>query len=556
VTISTTNTPRQQKNRTDENQMNAPKAQKKKRFGTYGGLIAILTGIATGCLIGVVFGRSMWIASGGLERAVVRLQATRIQKLEFAAEATKEAASADGKKRERLEKRAQDLKNHVVQIDDRVKQYQASLEHHNLAIKENSTYALQNSGHLAAWELVNFCGDIFLQMLKMLVIPLVITSMICGMTTLGDVRKIGKVGRVTLAYYMITAGIAVATGIALVLFIQPGVGADDTFAYITEKVTAKENTTVLETLLNVFRGRGDSGSGMFPSNLVAAAVQMNVLALITFAIVFGALLTTLGEKGKVVVDFFHAANEIVMKIVHLVMYLAPIGIFGLVAANIAKNGGGGAFLEEISRIGWYVGTVMIGLAIHICVLGAIMWFIGRRNPFTYTFNLLRALLTAVSTASSSATLPVTMECVEQNNGISNRTASFVLPLGATVNMDGTALYEAVAVIFIAQTLGMDLSLAELCIIFLTATLAAIGAAGIPEAGLVTMVIVLTAVGLPVSGIGTILAIDWFLDRLRTTVNVYGDALGAGVVETLAPPEAADVPPGNPATDDQAAPAVE
>ncbi len=516
--------------------MDTTQPKKEKRFGSIAGLIAILVGIILGCLIGVVFGRSMWVASGGLERAVVRLQATREQKLEFAAEAKKQAESP-GADKKRLLARAATLEGHVVEIDERIEEYSISLERHQQAIDENATYALQNEGALVAWELIDFCGDIFLQLLKMLVIPLVVTSMICGMTTLGDVRKIGKVGRVTLAYYMITAGIAVATGIALVLIIQPGNGADDTFAYVTEKVTSKENTTVLQTLLNVFRGRGDSGSGMFPSNLAASAVQMNVLALISFAIVFGALLTTLGEKGKVVVDFFHACNEIVMKMVHLVMYLAPVGIFGLVAANIAKNGGGEAFLEEIYRIGWYVATVIAGLSIHVCVLGAIMWFLGRRNPFTYTFNLLRALLTAVSTASSSATLPVTMECVEENNGISNRTSSFVLPLGATVNMDGTALYEAVAVIFIAQTLGMELSLAELCVIFLTATLAAIGAAGIPEAGLVTMVIVLTAVGLPISGIGTILAIDWFLDRLRTTVNVYGDALGAGIVETIAPPEA-------------------
>jgi Na+/H+-dicarboxylate symporter len=165
-------------------------------------------------------------------------------------------------------------------------------------------------------------------------------------------------------------------------------------------------------------------------------------------------------------------------------------------------------------------------------LGCLLWVFARRNPFTYTFNLLRALLTALSTSSSSATLPVTMECVEGNNKVSNRSASFVLPLGATVNMDGTALYEAVAVIFIAQSTGIELTTGQLVVVFLTATLAAIGAAGIPEAGLVTMVIVLTAVGLPISGIGTILAIDWFLDRMRTTVNVYGDAVGAGVIDHM------------------------
>ena len=175
-------------------------------------------------------------------------------------------------------------------------------------------------------------------------------------------------------------------------------------------------------------------------------------------------------------------------------------------------------------------TVLGGLAIHVIVLGSLLPILARRNPFVYTYNMLRALLTAMSTASSSATLPITMECVEQNNKVSNRSASFVLPLGATVNMDGTALYEAVAVIFIAQSIGMKLAAGKLLVIFITATLAAVGAAGIPEAGLVTMVIVLTAAGVPTTGIGTILAIDWFLDRMRTTVNVYGDSVGAGVID--------------------------
>ena len=315
--------------------------------------------------------------------------------------------------------------------------------------------------------------------------------------------------------------------------VQPGVAADDTYSYIPESLAAKENTTPLSTLLAVFRGtEGDPGSGMFPSNIFLAASQTNVLALIIFALVFGGALTTLGSRATAAIDFFSAANEAVMKMVHLVMYFAPIGIFGLVATNIAKNGGGQAFVTEMQRIGWYVGTVLLGLLIHSVFLAAILAFLARRNPLTYTLNLMRALLTAISTSSSSATLPVTMECVEGNNGVSNRAASFVLPLGATINMDGTALYEAVAVVFIAQTLGLDLSGGQLLVVFLTATLAAIGAAGIPEAGLVTMVMVLTAVGLPVSGIGTILAIDWFLDRARTTVNIYGDAIGAAVIDRI------------------------
>ncbi|MDA7952050.1 MAG: dicarboxylate/amino acid:cation symporter, partial [Pirellulaceae bacterium] len=273
-------------------------------------------------------------------------------------------------------------------------------------------------------------------------------------------------------------------------------------------------------------------SGMFPANLFAAASATNVLALITFSIVFGGALTTLGAKGKPAIDFFNSINEAIMQIVKLVMFFAPVGIFGLVASNIANTGGAEAFYEEMERIGRYAMTVMLGLGIHFFVLASLIALLARQNPITYTLGVLRAMLTAVSTASSSATLPITMECVEENNNVSPRTSSFVLPLGATVNMDGTALYEAVAVIFIAQSLGIDLTGAELLIVFLTVTLAAVGAAGIPGAGLVTMVIVLQAVDLPTEKIGMILAIDWFLDRLRTTINVYGDAVGAGVVDRL------------------------
>jgi Na+/H+-dicarboxylate symporter len=220
-----------------------------------------------------------------------------------------------------------------------------------------------------------------------------------------------------------------------------------------------------------------------------------------------------------------------MKMVRLVMWFAPVGIFGLVAYNIANKGGGQAFGSELAKLSKYVGTVSVGLLVHAIVLCMILWLLGRRNPFRYFLGVLRALLTALTTSSSSATLPITIECVEEQ-GVSQKAAGFVLPLGATVNMDGTALYEAVAAIFIAQSVGVPLDLGAMVVIFLTATLAAIGAAGIPQAGLVTMVIVLRAVGLPLEGIGLILAVDWLLDRFRTTVNVWGDSVGAGVIDRL------------------------
>ena len=215
------------------------------------------------------------------------------------------------------------------------------------------------------------------------------------------------------------------------------------------------------------------------------------------------------------------------------MYFAPIGVFALIASKLGAAGGGDLFLVELAKIGKYAWTVILALLLHgVLVLPAILYFVTRRNPLTYLKNLTAALTTAFSTASSSATLPITIECAEENNQVSRKASLFVLPLGATVNMNGTALYEAVAVMFIAQMMGIEMGFAEQMIVLITATLAGIGAAGIPEAGLVTMVMVLQAVGLPLEGIGMLLSIDWFLDRCRTTLNVWGDSVGAAVVGTL------------------------
>jgi Na+/H+-dicarboxylate symporter len=214
------------------------------------------------------------------------------------------------------------------------------------------------------------------------------------------------------------------------------------------------------------------------------------------------------------------------------MYLAPIGIFALVAARLGKAGGGDAFVAQLSAVAWHVVTVLSGLTLHFIVLAVILVLVARRGTAFLT-NLLRALLTAFGTASSSATLPMTMECLRENK-VDERAIRFVVPLGATVNMNGTALYEAEAALFIAQAYGIHLALGQQVIVFVTATLAAIGAAGIPEAGLVTMVVVLSAVGLPLEGVSLLLAVDWFLDRFRTTLNVFGDAVGAAVVHRFLP----------------------
>ncbi len=273
--------------------------------------------------------------------------------------------------------------------------------------------------------------------------------------------------------------------------------------------------------------------GLIPSNLFKAMANNEVLPLIIFSLLLGGVLTTLGKTGKPVIKIFVGLNDAVMKIVQLLMLTAPIGIGALIAGRLGDAGGFSGFGPEFIRLGKYAGTVIVGLLIHgMLVLPLILRFFGQQNVRRYTLNTAPALTTAFSTASSAATIPMTMQCVTEGSGVSKRTASFVLPLGATINMDGTALYEAVAAIFIAQIYGIDLTSVQMVVIFLTATLAAIGAAGIPEAGLVTMVIVLQAVNLPIEGISLILVIDWFLDRCRTTVNVWGDAVGAAVVDTL------------------------
>ncbi len=383
------------------------------------------------------------------------------------------------------------------------------------------------AGVLSGWffgpamQSVGWLGTLFLNALKMMIIPLILAAVISGVASLGDVRKLGRIGGVTLIYYTSTTAIAVLIGLIVVNIIQPGAGLDLQGGVIPEKVQGKEDTGVSDILLS-----------MVSPNLIASAADTQLLPIILFAILFSAALTTIGAKGQHVISFFDGVNEAMMKIVIWVMYFAPIGIFALVAARLGQAGGGEAFLAQLQAVGLHVVTVLSGLALHFLVLMAILIFIARRGV-DYLVTMLRALLTAFGTASSSATLPLTMECARENK-VDERAVRFVIPLGSTVNMDGTALYEAAAVMFIAQAYGFDLSMGQQAIVFVTATLAAIGAAGIPEAGLVTMVIVLSAVGLPLEGIGLLLAVDWFLDRFRTSINVWGDAVGAAVVHRFLP----------------------
>ena len=382
-----------------------------------------------------------------------------------------------------------------------------------------------------AGKAVQFLGELFLKALFVMVVPLVMSSIIVGVSSLGDVRKLGRLGSRTVLFFMATTGLAVVIGLVMVTMIHPGASIDgiasgsETSSDISKRMEDRPQTIgeLLRTIL----------TGFVPKNLFSAMANADVLPLIVFSLVFGGVLTTLGEKGNLVIQFFDGVNEAVMAMVHLLMMIAPLGIGALIAGRLGEAGGFSGFWPQVMSLATYTGTVLLALLIHgLVVLPIALRMIGKRPVGQYARTVSTPLLTAFSTSSSSATLPLTMEAVTEEAGVSKKIASFVLPLGATINMNGTALYEAVAAVFIAQTYGIELDLGQTIVILLTATLAAVGAAGIPEAGLVTMAIVLKAVDLPLEGISLILVIDWFLDRCRTTVNVWSDAIGAAVIERL------------------------
>jgi len=364
---------------------------------------------------------------------------------------------------------------------------------------------------------LGFLGTLFLNALKMIVIPLIIVSITLSIMKVGN---IGSLGLKALAYYLVTTAIAVFIGIVIVVIIQPGVGSDVFTGGMPEVIKGKENLRVVHLIQT-----------LITPNFFKSAAEFQILPLIIVSIIFGAAFASLGKESKLALDIFNLINKAIMKIVHWIIIFTPIGIFGLIANRLGMAGGGSEVMSLIMELGKYVLSVILGLFIHgFFVLPTILFIFAKRNPIDYISKLSKAIFTAFATASSSATLPITMRGVIDDAKISQKVGRFVLPLGATINMDGTALYEAVAVIFIAQSYGIQLGMGELIIVFVTANLAAIGAAGIPEAGLVTMVLVLQAVGLPLEGIGLILAVDWLLDRFRTAVNVWGDCVGAAVLD--------------------------
>ncbi|XP_026130697.1 excitatory amino acid transporter 4 [Carassius auratus] len=423
----------------------------------------------------------------------------------------------------------------------------------------------------------SFPGELLMRMLQMLVLPLIVSSLVTGISSL-DSKASGKMGIRAIVYYMVTTFIAVFIGIVLVIIIRPGKGSRDSPVTSSGSI---EPVQAADAFLDLIRN-------MFPPNLVEACFKqyktlykktlliknvsivvnasdlnstdlsqasnfstvlqtiqetveevvpvsgssngVNALGLVVFSMCFGLVIGNMKQQGQALRDFFDCLNEAIMRLVAIIIWYAPVGILFLIAGKIVE-------MKDLAQVGGQLGmytvSVIVGLLIHgLFVLPLLFFVVTKKNPFTFIAGLLQALITALGTSSSSATLPITFRCLEENNHVDKRVTRFVLPVGATINMDGTALYEAVAAIFIAQVNDMDLNFGQILTISITATAASIGAAGIPQAGLVTMVIVLTSVGLPTEDITLIIAVDWFLDRLRTTTNVLGDSFGAGIVEHL------------------------
>jgi proton glutamate symport protein len=377
-------------------------------------------------------------------------------------------------------------------------------------------------------DLYSFLGSLFLQALTMLIVPLILSSIITGVAGMGDSGAMGRLGGKTLLYYMFTSLFAILVGLTLVNGVAPGIidgtparqilalGADG--ADVAARVEGHGIGDVADIFLR-----------MVPPNIVAAAAEGKMLGLIFFGLLFGYFMTRIeGTPARVLQEFWQGVFAVMMRITDWVMQFAPVGVFALVAKVVASTG----FAAFAPLLSFFL-TVLAALALHFLVtLPLLLLLIGRVNPLRHYQAMAPALLTAFSTASSSATLPVTMDCVENRAGVSNRTSSFVLPLGATVNMDGTALYECVAAMFIAQAYGVHLGFTEQFTVVLLALLTSIGVAGIPAASLVAITIILTAVGLPLEGIGLILAVDRVLDMCRTSVNVFSDSCGAVLIGRL------------------------
>uniref|UniRef100_A0A8C5GFX7 Amino acid transporter n=1 Tax=Gouania willdenowi TaxID=441366 RepID=A0A8C5GFX7_GOUWI len=396
---------------------------------------------------------------------------------------------------------------------------------------------------------IGFPGELLIRLLKMIIIPLVVCSLVSGAASI-DPKALGKLGGWAMLFFLVTTLIASSIGVVMAYIITPGAVSVTKPAGLDEEVPAHKE--VIDSFLDLIRN-------ILPSNLVSAAFQsyatayklvkingtdgnytvekvpigtdqdgMNILGLVVFAIVFGVALRKLGEEGEILIKFFNSFNEATMVLVSWIMWYAPVGIMFLVAGKIVEMDNVGALFASLGK---YIACCMIGHLIHGALVLPLIYFIfTRKNPYTFLWGIFTALATAFGTSSSSATLPLMMKCVEENNGVSKHISRFILPIGATVNMDGAALFQCVAAVFIAQLNETSLNFIQVITILVTATASSVGAAGIPAGGVLTLAIILEAIGLPTSDISLILAVDWLVDRTCTVLNVEGDAFGAGLLQ--------------------------
>lgn len=368
----------------------------------------------------------------------------------------------------------------------------------------------ENLGFIKVW--IAPVGTLFINLIKMIIVPLVFASLVVGAASLGDVKKLGRIGIKTIIFYLGTTAIAVTIGIVMSLALNPGLGlklpADAVYK-------GKESPSVMDVLVN-----------MVPSNPIKAMETGDMLQIIVFALFVGIGITLVGQRAKQVENFFDGFAEVTYKIVNLIMNFAPYGVFALMMPVVAANGP-----KVLIPLASVIAAVYIGCILHIgLVYTSAISILGRMSPMKFFKGIFPAQLIAFSTCSSAATLPVNMKCTQENLGVSKEVSSFVLPLGATINMDGTAIYQGVCALFVAQIYGVDLTLSQMLIIVLTGTLASIGTAGVPGAGLIMLTLTLQSVNLPIEGIALIAGIDRVLDMIRTTVNITGDAVAAVYIQ--------------------------
>ena len=371
----------------------------------------------------------------------------------------------------------------------------------------------------------DFIGSLFLNALKMIIVPLIVSSIIVGISSIERDGSFARMGGKTMLYYVCTSAIAIMIGLVLVMLIQPGVidgqpaqqvlGLHADTAAVAERVGGSSGSDIVAIFLR-----------LIPSNVIHAAAEGQMLGLIFFSLLFGYFIAHCGENSQhALKGFFQGLFEVMMKITNLVMRFAPLGVFALVAAVIARSG-----LGVFIPLAKFFFTVVAALLLHLLVvLPLLLKLVAGVSPIKHFQAMAPALLTAFSTSSSAATLPMTMDCIEKRAGVSNQSSSFVLPLGATINMDGTALYECVAALFIAQAYGLELGMVQQFTVVSLALMTSIGVAGIPSASLVAITIILASMGLPIEGIGLILAVDRILDMSRTAVNIFSDSCGAVII---------------------------